>query len=141
VGNYQFNLSVVLPGAFTRNAKVSRRNFGLKPKTSFTETRGIQMRKFIIIAAIGLLSTAANAGPSRGLSLASNDHVSTPTEQPKTADAPATAVERPKIVAPQEQAKTINTADKPAEIAKPKKKRISTEARVIYELHRHGIYW
>jgi hypothetical protein len=62
VGNYQFDLSVVLPGAFTRNAEVSRRNFGLKPKTSFIETRGIEMRKFILIAAIGLLSTAANAG-------------------------------------------------------------------------------
>jgi hypothetical protein len=24
---------------------------------------------------------------------------------------------------------------------KPKRKREATEARVIYELHRHGIYW
>jgi hypothetical protein len=24
---------------------------------------------------------------------------------------------------------------------KPKRRRDSTEARVIYELHRHGIYW
>jgi hypothetical protein len=26
-------------------------------------------------------------------------------------------------------------------VEKPKRKRMSTEARVIYELHRHGIYW
>jgi hypothetical protein len=28
-----------------------------------------------------------------------------------------------------------------ANAEKPKRKRGSTEARVIYELHRHGIYW
>lgn len=99
------------------------------------------MRKFIMIAAIALVSTAANAGPSRSLSLASNDPTPTSTEQLKTADAPAPAIERPKIVAPQEQTKAASTTEKPAEVAKPKKKRISTEARVIYELHRHGIYW
>jgi hypothetical protein len=26
-------------------------------------------------------------------------------------------------------------------VEKPKRKQMSTEARVIYELHRHGIYW
>jgi hypothetical protein len=41
------------------------------------------------------------------------------------------------------------TADQPVadkripapKTAKPKRKRESTEARVIHELHRHGIYW
>ena len=51
------------------------------------------------------------------------------------------AIERPKLVAPQEQAKTPVTADKPEIAVKPKKKRVSTEARIIHELHRHGIYW
>jgi hypothetical protein len=102
--------------------------------------KGIEMRKFILIAAISLVSATANAGPSRSLSLASSE---TPpaAEQSKTeqtADAPA--VERPKLVAPQEQANPA-TADRPESAAKPKKKRVSTEARVIYELHRHGIYW
>jgi hypothetical protein len=29
----------------------------------------------------------------------------------------------------------------PLKAEKPKRRRESTEARVIYELHRHGIYW
>ena len=108
------------------------------------------MRKLILIAAITLASANANAGPSRGLSLASSETVQPVSEQPKTeqkadtlapTEAPPTVVERPKLVAPQEQAKTPVTADKPEIAVKPKKKRVSTEARVIYELHRHGIYW
>jgi hypothetical protein len=101
------------------------------------------MRKVILIAAISLVSATAYAGPSRSLSLASSEPPPA-AEQPKTdqtADAPPATVERPKLVAPQEQTKTPVVADKPEVTAKPKKKRISTEARVIYELHRHGIYW
>jgi len=102
------------------------------------------MRKFILIAAMSIVSATANAGPStRGLSLASSEPPAaveqTKTEQ--TADAPPAAVERPKLVSPQEQAKASAVVDKPEVTAKPKTKRVSTEARVIYELHRHGIYW
>jgi hypothetical protein len=103
------------------------------------------MRKFILIAAISLVSANANAGPStRSLSLASSEPPSatdqTKTEQ--TADAPPAAVERPKLVSPrEEQIKAPVVPDKPEVTAKPKTKRVSTEARVIYELHRHGIYW
>jgi hypothetical protein len=78
------------------------------------------MRKLILIAAVALASTAANAGPSRGLSVASADATQPVTEQPKT--------------------QTPDTA-KPAEVMKPKRSHVPTEARVIYELHRHGIYW
>lgn len=101
------------------------------------------MRKFILIAAIYLVSATANAGPSRSLSLASSETppAAEQTKTEQTADAPAPPVERPKLVAPQEQAKAPVLADKPEVTAKPKKKRVSTEARVIYELHRHGIYW
>jgi len=105
------------------------------------------MRKIILIAAIAVLSTNASAGPSRGLSVASSEDplATLPTPQKVEALAPAPAVaERP---APPTAAPA--TADKPAELgkdkpteqAKPKKKRMTTEARVIYELHRHGIYW
>jgi hypothetical protein len=115
----------------------------------FHRTKGIQMRKFLVIAAIALMSGTAHAGPSRTLSLAASETEQPVPEQPKTeqkADTPAPAeaplaVERPKLVAPQDQAKTPVTADKPEIAVKPKKKRASTEARVIYELHRHGVYW
>ena len=88
------------------------------------------------------MSATANAGPSRSLSLASSEPTAA-AEQPKTeqAAAPPAAVERPKPIDPQEQAKAPAVADKSEVTAKPKTKRVSTEARVIYELHRHGIYW
>ena len=100
------------------------------------------MRKLIMIAAIALASTAANAGPSRSLSLASADATQPAAEQPKTQTAtPAKSVERPKPTAPQVAAKDPAAADKPADAIRPKRKHVSTEARIIYELHRHGIYW
>ena len=100
------------------------------------------MRKLIMIAAITLASTAANAGPSRSLSLASADAAQPVTEQPKAQAAqPLKTFERPKPVAAQEAAKAPATTEKSAEIVKPKRRPLSTEARVIYELHRHGIYW
>ena len=100
------------------------------------------MRKLIIIAAITLMSATANAGQSRSLSLASTETPPVP-EQVKTqqtADTPSPAVD-PKLAVPQEQAKAPVVADKPAETTKPKTRHLSTEARIIYELHRHGIYW
>jgi hypothetical protein len=96
----------------------------------FTQRRGFHMRKLLLIAAITLASTAANAGPSRSLSLASADATKPIAEQPKT---PTTA--------PQPATKDAATGDKPAEAGKRKPKHVSTEARIIYELHRHGIYW
>ena len=101
------------------------------------------MRKLFLITAIVLVSASANAGPSRNLSLASSEPPQA-AEQPnsdQTADTPSAAIERPKLLPPQEQAKDPVAADKPEVAAKPKTKRVSTEARVIYELHRHGIYW
>jgi hypothetical protein len=102
------------------------------------------MRKFILTTAIVLMSATANAGPlTRSLSLASTEPPLA-AEQPnpkQTADAPTAAVERPKLASPQEQEKAPVVADKPEVTAKPKTKRVSTETRIIYELHRHGIYW
>jgi hypothetical protein len=113
----------------------------------FTQRRGFHMRKLLLIAAITFASTAANAGPSRSLSLASADATSADAtkpvaEQPKTPTAePAKAVDRSDTTAPQPAAKDAATGDKPAEAGKRKPKHVSTEARIIYELHRHGIYW
>jgi hypothetical protein len=115
------------------------------------------MRKYLLIAALVLVSATAQAGTSRGLTMASNDEAAAEapksaeapkaTEAPKAAEAPK-YVERPAAVdatteAPKADA-TKPVADKNAEttkVEKPKRKPMSTEARVIYELHRHGIYW
>jgi outer membrane biosynthesis protein TonB len=106
------------------------------------------MRKLILIAAMVLASATAN------LTMAANDQPTVAetkaadkaTEQPPVEA--AKFVKRPAAVdsateTPQpESAKPV--AEKSVEtpkVEKPKRKRMSTEARVIYELHRHGIYW
>lgn len=115
------------------------------------------MRKLILIAAMSLLVTQAYAGGSRSLSLAATN-ASQATEQPATqpqanqaptATPPAsvqTATTTPATTTPTTAAQTVTapaaTPARPiAETAKPKHRELSTEARVIRELHRHGIYW
>jgi hypothetical protein len=71
------------------------------------------MRKFILIAAMVLVSATAQAGAKRGLTMAANA----------------------------EQSKPVADKDIAAKAGTRKHKRSLTEARVIYELHRHGIYW
>ena len=123
------------------------------------------MRKLLLIAAMVLVSATAQAG-SRSLTLAANDEPAaapqpraveqqpvvvqpaTPqsAEAPRAVEAPA-ATPAPNYVArpaPVEAAALAPQAEptKPvAKVEKPKRRRDSTEARVIYELHRHGIYW
>ena len=121
------------------------------------------MRKFILITAMVLASAAAQAGPMRGLTLASNDQPAAaaqakpveqkPAETPKAVEAPAaseapTYVARPAAVGTATAAPEADTTKPVAEKAsrtssteKPKRRRESTEARVIRELNRHGIYW
>ena len=128
------------------------------------------MRKLILIAAMSLLATEVHAGGPRGLSLAASG-TSQQAEQPATpqtiqappapqstnvqtaATAPtsaATATTAPAAsTAPVAAAPASTSPTRPAatreatktEIAKPKRRQSSTEARVIRELHRHGIYW
>ena len=113
------------------------------------------MRKFILIAAMVLASATAQAGVSRSLTLALNDEpaaaepakaVEAPKEAPKYIERPA-AVDTTVQPAKADPAKPVaeKTTDTPkteqTRADKPKHKRTSTEARVIYELHRHGIYW
>ena len=125
------------------------------------------MRKFILITAFVLVSASAQAGISRGLTLASNDP-SVTVEQSKAAEAPTSvARQRPSIPQqgsqnPQQDSQRLQqsqgmqqggqrmrrpgpiTAAKYAvavKVAQVKRQGASTLARVKYALHRHGIYW
>jgi hypothetical protein len=117
------------------------------------------MRKFILIPAMVLASATAQAGSSRNLTVAANDQPAA-VEVPKNSDKNTDkAMEQPATEAPKfvEQPAAVDAATEtpkpePAKsvagknvetpkVEKPKRKRMSTEARVIYELHRHGIYW
>jgi hypothetical protein len=104
--------------------------------------RGFQMRKTILIAAFAILSTTAYAGPSRGLSLATNEDPTTTLPSTQSADvaAPTPAGAAQPTPAPTPVAAPAQ-ANQPTERAKPRKTQMTPEARVIYELHRHGIYW
>jgi hypothetical protein len=113
------------------------------------------MRKYVLIAAMVLVSATASAGQSRSLTLASADQPAASAEPAKTADA-ATPAETPKFV---ERPAAVDTRTTPAQpkadgatparqtakadnkADKPKHKKYWTEARIIGELHRHGIYW
>lgn len=118
------------------------------------------MRKFMLITAMVLVSATAHAGGQRSLTLASSDEpaksVETKAVDAKPAEAPPAEapqyVERPAAVdtqpATQCQPAASTTADAPkvtpkaiATAEKPKRPHQSTEARIISELHRHGIYW
>jgi hypothetical protein len=95
--------------------------------------------RYFAIALAGAIfaATGAQAGPSRNLSLASVDP-SPQAEQP-TATAPQaapTSTATPTAETPKQSPQT--TAVEPS---KPKARHVSTEARIISELHRHGIYW
>jgi hypothetical protein len=103
------------------------------------------MRKFILVAALVLISATAQAGGSRGLTIASNDEAPASTDQAKPAETP-TYVARPAAVTPAAQTPAADPS-KPvadrlhAKSGMRKHRRRLIEARVIYELHRHGIYW
>ena len=113
------------------------------------------MRKFILIAAMVLASASAQADSGRSLTLASNDEPAAagqakasdnsveqqPAETPKFVERPAAvepAAEAPKVEGTKPVAEKTAAAPR---TEKPRRRRESTEARVIYELRRHGIYW
>jgi hypothetical protein len=123
------------------------------------------MRKFILVAAFVLISATAQAGVTRGLTLASSDDAAAVAVQPTTAgetgnkdlEAPKTSdarkpaetpsyVARPAAIEPAAQAPQSDQVQpapekRAATANKPKRRHESTEARVIYELHRYGISW
>ena len=113
------------------------------------------MRKFILIAAIALASASAQAGEireTRNLTLAASDQAPVETlkaednavETAKPAEAPK-FVDRPPVVTPAAEAPKADVAKPVAAAApkadKPKRRHYWTEARIIGELHRHGVYW
>ena len=126
------------------------------------------MRKFILITGFVLASAAAQAG-DRSLSLGGTETttVTAPakvtTDAGRTAEAPQAAdvpkyVERPAAVEPKAEApkpaaaRVEQPAAEPAKpvarktastsrSGKPRRTRYWTEARIIRELNRHGIYW
>jgi hypothetical protein len=113
------------------------------------------MRKFVLVAAMVLVSATAQAGVSRGLTVASGDEPAA-AEQPK-------AVEAPKSVETSKPAEAPNYVARPAAVdttmaapkvdrakpgperntraERPRHRRPSIQARIIYALHRYGIYW
>jgi len=116
------------------------------------------MRKFILVAAMVLVSGTAQAGVSRGLTVASGD-------EPPAAEQP-NAVEAPKSVETPKPAEAPNYVARPAAVdatteapkvdqtktgpernsrtfraERPRHRRPSIQARIIYALHRYGIYW
>lgn len=113
------------------------------------------MRKLILIATMSLLASQAYAGGPRSLSLAATNSSQQATEQPAapvtppSATPPANAQTATTTQASTAPAAPTQAATAPAatpaqpttETAKPKRRQPSTEARVIRELHRHGIYW
>ena len=112
------------------------------------------MRKFVLIAAMVLVSATAQAGQTRSLITASAEQPAASTQPAKTAQAatPAATTETPKFV---ERPVAVDTTTPPtqpkadsgkpalqtANAGKPRHKKYWTEARIIGELHRHGIYW
>jgi hypothetical protein len=116
------------------------------------------MRKGILIAAMSLVATEACAGGPRSLSLAAGNASQQATEQPtatatvapQATQAPATAPPANVLTATTQAAtapaatsaqSTAAPVASTSETVKPKRRQPSTEARVIHELHRHGIYW
>ena len=121
------------------------------------------MHKLILIAAVSLIATQACAGGSRSLSLAAtNAHEQTAepaaTQPPTASQATAPATTQPAVTATTPTPTTAPAATSPAPqvtppaatttepvkttvASKPKRREPSDEARLIRELHRHGIYW
>lgn len=98
------------------------------------------MRKLILIAAVSLLASQAYADGSRSLSLAATNASQQATEQPATQTATATPASATAGTTTTPAA-TMSAAPAQATTTKPKRRSPSVEARVVRELHRHGIYW
>jgi hypothetical protein len=104
------------------------------------------MRKFILVAAMVLASATAQAGASRGLTVASSDEPAAAVqpksvETPKPAETP-TYVARPAAVDTTTDAPKVDQARPgPTRAGRPRHRHASIQGRIIYALHRYGIYW
>lgn len=106
------------------------------------------MRKFILTAALVLASAAAQAGDTRSLITQASDESAVESSAPKAESSAPKYVARPAAVATEaeqpksEAKKPVAEKATPARgVEKPRRQRDATEARVIRELNRHGIYW
>ncbi len=107
------------------------------------------MRKFVLIAAMILVSATAQAGQSRSLITASAEPVAAETPKSTQAATPAATTETPKFVerpaavdaTTPPKADSCKPTPRTASADKPRHKKYWTEARITGELHRHGIYW
>jgi hypothetical protein len=108
------------------------------------------MRKTILFMAMAFLFGSAHAQSTATPTVASEvPKASEPNGPAQTAEQPApeqptpqapAAIERPKLI-PAEQAKIPTPTARPVAAERLRRKHESTEDHVIYELHRHGIYW
>jgi cytoskeletal protein RodZ len=123
----------------THRKQDSTQHLGIDQQGSsiMSKILNLVISRYFAIALAGALfaATAAQAGPSRSLSLASTEP--TPqTEQPATTPQASTTpapTEAPK----QSPQTTAAEPSKPIAI----KHLSGREAEIIRELHRHGIYW
>lgn len=89
----------------------------------------------IALAGAIFAATGAQAGPSRGLSLASTEP--TPQVEQPTTTPQASTTKAPSEAPKQSPQTTAAEPSKPIPIMHLSRK----EAEIIRELHRHGIYW
>ena len=107
------------------------------------------MRRFILTAALVLASAAAQADGARSLiTQAPSDESAVESSAPKAEASAPKYVARPAAVAteaeqPKSEAKKplAEKATPARRVEKPRRQREATEARVIQELNRHGIFW
>jgi hypothetical protein len=107
------------------------------------------MRKFVLVAAMVLASATAQAGVSRGLTVASSDEPAAAVqpksvETPKPAEAP-TYVARPAAVDTTTDAPKVDQArpgpERYTRAGRSRHRHASIQGRIIYARHRYGIYW
>jgi hypothetical protein len=94
----------------------------------------------IVFSAALLVSTSAHAGPSRSLSLATAETAPQTEPSQPASNALQAAPKATAPVATTPEAKPPVTSQ-PMTAGRPTKRHAMTESRIIYELHRHGIYW
>jgi hypothetical protein len=97
------------------------------------------MRKFALIATMVLVSATAQAGQTRSLTLASAEPAAASTPSAPADAAKVQTTQTPDAATP--KADGGKQAPQTAKTDKPRHKKHWTEARIINELHRHGIYW
>lgn len=104
------------------------------------------MRKFILIAALVLASTAAQAG-DRITQVPSEEPLAAeqrPVEAPRYVARPAAvekAAEQPKPEKAEAKKPVAEKTIRASRTERPRRRDDITEARVIQELNRHGINW